>query len=63
MANGSGCMEIISHLESRGFTRRGAEDRLEWVEEYLRDEALEMVSIEYTFEKAGCEVNREIGNS
>lgn len=51
MANGSGCMEIISHLESRGFTGRGAEDRLEWVEEYLRDEALEMVSIEYTFEK------------
>lgn len=56
-------MEIISRLESRRFTGRGAEDGSEWVEEYLGDEALEMVSVEYTFEKAGCEVNRKIGNS
>ena len=39
----------------------GAEARLGWVDEYVGGDAFETTSIEHTFEKAECEVNREMG--
>lgn len=63
MTRGSGCVEVIDHLKNSSFLEEGAEARVGWVDEYVGGEALETVSVEHTFEKAECEVNREMGSS
>lgn len=49
MVNGFGCMEVIDYFESSSFVEEGVEIRLEWVEEYVGGEGLEIMSLEYIF--------------